>query len=99
MNHFWTKFCYLLDLDFVHLLHGSADLWLVGLDVDDEDERVVVFDLLHRRFGREWVLDRRELIESGRLRRRFGRAFRVARKTERRWAAEVHGGAHLVDKS
>ena len=31
--------------DIVLLLEGSGDLALVGLDVDDEDERVVLFDL------------------------------------------------------
>jgi hypothetical protein len=30
---------------------------LVGLDVDEEDQGVVVFDLLHRRFGCQRVLD------------------------------------------
>ena len=45
------------DVDIVQLLDGSLDLVLVGLDVADEDEGVVVLDLLHRRLGRQGVLD------------------------------------------
>ena len=45
------------DVDIVQLLDGSLNLMLVGLDVADEDERVVVLDLLHRRLGRQGVLD------------------------------------------
>ena len=45
------------DFNFVHLLDSSLDLWLVGLDIDDEDEGVVIFDFLHGRFSGQWVLD------------------------------------------
>ena len=45
------------DVDVVQLLDGGLDLVLVGLDVDEEDQGVVVFDLLHRRFGCQRVLD------------------------------------------
>jgi hypothetical protein len=37
------------------LLEGGGDLALVGLDVDDEDEGVVLLDLLHGRLGVERV--------------------------------------------
>ena len=35
------------DLDFVQLLDSRLDLVLVALDIDDEDQGVVVFNLLH----------------------------------------------------
>lgn len=47
-----------VDLDGRHvvlLLKCSGDLALVGLDVDDEDERVVLLNLLHGGLGVEWV--------------------------------------------
>ena len=52
------------DFNFVHLLDSSLDLWLVSLDIDDEDKGVVVFDLLHGGFSGQWVLDGGELVES-----------------------------------
>ena len=45
-------------LDVVQLLDRLLDLALVRLDVDDEDERVVLLDLLHGRLGVERVHDR-----------------------------------------
>jgi len=45
------------DVDVVQLLDGGFDLVLVSLDVHDEDEGVVVFDLLHRGLGRQRMLD------------------------------------------
>jgi len=47
-----------VDLDAVNvvlLLEGGGDLALVGLDVDNEDEGVVLLNLLHRRLGVERV--------------------------------------------
>jgi hypothetical protein len=41
--------------DIVLLLEGGGDLALVGLDVDDEDEGVVLLDLLHGGLGVERV--------------------------------------------
>ena len=52
------------NLDVVELLHCDLDLRLVSALVDDEDEGVVVFDLLHRRFSRQWIVDDLELVES-----------------------------------
>jgi hypothetical protein len=37
-------------LDIVQLLHGILNLTLVRLDINDEHEGVVLFDLLHRGF-------------------------------------------------
>lgn len=38
-------------LDIVQFLHSILDLALVGLDVNDEYESVVLLDLLHSGFG------------------------------------------------
>mmetsp|Transcript_8610 Transcript_8610/g.24933 ORF Transcript_8610/g.24933 Transcript_8610/m.24933 type:complete len:255 (+) Transcript_8610:498-1262(+) len=52
-------------LDVVHLPHGVLDLALVGLDVHNEDEGVVVLNLLHGRLRRERVLHDAELVHLG----------------------------------
>ena len=46
-------------LDVVQALHCQLDHGLVGALVDDEDERVVVLNLLHRALGRQRVHDDR----------------------------------------
>lgn len=55
----------LVGLDVVELLDGVADLALVRLDVNDEDEGVVVLDLLHRRLSVERVDDRAVGVHPG----------------------------------
>jgi hypothetical protein len=50
-------------LDAVELADGHLDLRLVGALVNDEDERVVVLDLLHRGFRRQRELDDLELVQ------------------------------------
>ena len=62
---------HLLNIDVVEFLNGLLDLVLVGLDIDDEDERVVVLDLLHRGLGRQRVLDDRECVQLAAGRSRF----------------------------
>lgn len=52
-------------VDVVELLQGVLDLSLVGLDVDDEDEGVVLLDLLHGALSVERVDDDLVLIETG----------------------------------
>lgn len=49
----------------VKLLQGTLDLGLVGLDVADEDQSVVLLDLLHGGLGVERVDDDLVLIEAG----------------------------------
>lgn len=46
---------------------------LVGADVDHEDERVVVFDLLHGGLGRERMLDDGERVQLAASRSRLAR--------------------------
>jgi len=53
--------------DVVELLDGVPDLALVGLDVDEENEGVVVLDLLHGRLSGKGGLDDLELVIAGEL--------------------------------
>ena len=53
----------LLDINVVKPLDGGLDLVLVRLLVNDEDEGVVVFDLLHGRLSSQRVLDDLESIQ------------------------------------
>ena len=46
----------------IQLLDCLLDLSLVGLDINDEDQRVVVFDLLHGRLSGERVLNVDEFV-------------------------------------
>lgn len=60
-----------VDLDgvnIVELLKSLLDLALVGLDVDNEDEGVVLLNLLHRALGVERVDDDLVLIQAGLVR-------------------------------
>ena len=57
-----------VDLDgvnIVQLLQSSLDLTLVGLDIDDEDEGVVLLDLLHGALGVKRVEDDLGSVELG----------------------------------
>lgn len=55
-------------VDVVELLEGKLDLGLVGLDIDDEDESVVLLHLLHGALGVERVDDDLVLIKTGQVR-------------------------------
>lgn len=72
----------LVSLDVVKLLDGVADLALVGLDVDDEDEGVVVLDLLHGRLGVERVDDRAVGVHAGGVDDRLAGVLGLAGKRE-----------------
>ena len=60
-------------VDIVQGLEGLLDLSLVGLDVDDEDEGVVLLHLLHGALGVEGVHDDLVLIKTGHVRDRLAR--------------------------
>ena len=85
-----------LGLDVVHALHGVSDVVLVGTDVDDEHEGVLVADLLDRRLGGQRVLQDGELVHLVHLADRHTLDLGLAGKTESVGATEVHGGADLL---
>lgn len=69
-------------VDFIQGLDGSADLTLVGLDVADEGEGVVLLNLLHGGLRAQRVLDDGVLVQSGGTGRRLALlVFGVALKT------------------
>lgn len=57
--------------DIVLLLESGGDLALVGLDVDDEDQGVVLLNLLHGRLGVKRVDEDLASIEAGLVRDRL----------------------------
>jgi len=69
-------------IDIVELLQGLLDLSLVGTDVDDKDEGVVLLDLLHGALGVEGVDDDLVLIETGLMGNRLAWVFWCARELE-----------------
>jgi hypothetical protein len=83
-----------VDLDgvnVVELLEGALDLGLVGLDVDDEDEGVVLLHLLHGALGVEGVDDNLVLIEARLV--RDGLAGVLGRAREHQGLGAVERGA------
>ena len=51
----------------VKLLNSSLDLSLVGLNVNNKDQSVAVFDQFHRGLCCQGILDNRVLVQSGLL--------------------------------
>lgn len=83
-------------VDVVELLEGLLDLGLVGLDVDDEDQGVVLLNLLHGGLGVEGVDDDLVLVEAGLVRDRLAGVLGSARNDEGLGAVERGGVADLV---
>lgn len=83
-------------VDVVELLEGLLDLGLVGLDIDDEDEGVVLLDLLHGALGVERVDDDLVLIQTGLMGNRLAEVLGRARESEGLGAVEGRRGANLV---
>ena len=82
-----------VDLDGVNvieLLEGKLDLGLVGLDIDDEDQGVLLLNLLQGTLGIERVDDDLVLIEAGSVGDRLARVLGGARELE--GVGEVEGG-------
>ena len=69
-------------VNIIELLESLLDLTLVGLDVDNKDESVVLFDLLHRALGIERVDDDLVLIEAGLMRNALAWVLWRAREDE-----------------
>lgn len=72
----------------VQLLHGPLDLRLVGQLVDQEHQRVVLLNLLHRRLGGQGRLDDGELVHARAARLGLTRVPGVARQRQRLGAVE-----------
>ena len=82
-----------VDLDgvnVVELLEGKLDLGLVGLDIDDEDQGVLLLNLLQGTLGVERVDDDLVLVEAGSMGDRLARVLGRARELE--GLGEVEGG-------
>lgn len=75
-------------VDVVELLQGSLDLGLVGLDIDNEDEGVVLLDLLHGALSVERVDDDLVLIKAGLVLDGLAKVLGVPGKSEGLRAAE-----------
>ena len=86
------------DVDVVQLLDSRLDLVLVGLDVADEDQGVVILDLLHGGLGGERVLDDVVGVHPVPAGGRLARVLGGPRRTEGLGAVELHAGPHLVSK-
>ncbi len=82
-------------VDVIELLQGLLDLGLVGLDIDDEDEGVLLLDLLQGTLGVERVDDDLVLIEAGLVRDRLARVLGRARQDEGLGAVEGGRSADL----
>lgn len=85
-------------LDIIQLLDGILDLPLVGLEVNNEHQGVVVLDLLHGRLGVERVLDRAELVHPREVGDGLAGVFRVTGETECRGSVEGDGSADFAGR-
>jgi hypothetical protein len=87
-----------VDLDGVDVVEGLEsllDLGLVGLDIDDKDEGVLLLDLLQGALSVERVNDDLVLIEAGRVGNRLARVLGGARQDEGLGPVEGRGEADL----
>jgi len=81
-------------VDVIELLQGLLDLGLVGFNIDDEDEGVLLLDLLQGALSVERVDDDLVLIEARLVRNRLARVLGGAREDEGLRAVE---GSRLPD--
>ena len=83
-------------VDVVQLLESLLDLGLVGLRVDDEDQGVVLFDLLHGALGVEGVNDDLMLVQARLVGERLAVVLGRSRELEGLGAVEGGRGADLA---
>jgi len=76
-------------VDVIEFLQGLLNLGLVGLDVDDENECVVLLNLLHCAFGVERVHNNLVLVKTGRMGNRLPRVLWCSGDLERLRAMEA----------
>ena len=79
----------------VELLYGLLDLRLVGSQVDNKHQRVVVLNLLHRTLCRQRVLDDSVLVQFGTTGDTLAGIFRPSPTLEGLGTVEVYRGADL----
>lgn len=84
-------------LDVVELLNSILDVPLVGLDVNDEDQSVVLLNLLHSRLSVERVLDSSELVHPGEVVDRLSGVLGSTGETEGAGSVEGDGSSDLSD--
>jgi hypothetical protein len=77
----------------VHGLDSTLDLVLVGTDIDDEDQSVVFFDLLHGRFGVKRGSQDAVLVHSGHGWDRLAWVLWSSWESQGLWKTEAGGGA------
>lgn len=83
-------------INVIELLKRLLDLGLVGLDVDDEDEGVVLLNLLHGALGVERANDDLVLIEARKMGDRLARVLGSAGDDEGLGAVERSAQADLA---
>ena len=76
-------------INVIELLESLLDLGLVGLDVDDEDEGVVLFNLLHGALGVERVHNDLVLVQAHGMRDGLARVLGRARQLQGLGAVEA----------
>lgn len=82
-------------LDVVQLLHGVANVMLVGAEVSNENEGVVVLNLLHGSLSGQGVLDDGELVKLGPVGHGLPGVLGLTGEFEGLGAVEGDGGADL----
>jgi len=80
----------LFALDIVKIPNSSLDLTLVGLDIDNKDQRVAVLNQLHGRLGSQGVLDDGVLVQSVLFRQSLGGIFGLTVTCKSLGLVEVH---------
>lgn len=83
-------------VDIVQLLESDLDLPLVGFDVDDEDQGVVLLNLLHRALGVERVEDDLVRVEASAMGDGLAGVLGRSGELESLGAVEGGGGADLA---
>merc|ERR1719473_182719 len=82
-------------IDVVHALDSSSDLTLVGEQVDDEGESVVVLNLLHGRLSAQRKPDDTVLVHLVPVGGALALVLGVTRKRQSFGPPEMHGSADL----
>jgi hypothetical protein len=83
-------------LNVVKLLNSILDLSLVSLDINEEDESVIIFELLHCGLGVERLTNDAVLIHAGSMGNRLAGVLGDTSKSESLGQVEGGGGADLA---